>query len=42
VIEVKNMLGHKSLEVTNKYVHLVANDLLNTANRNGLITRVKD
>ncbi len=42
VIEVKNMLGHKSLEVTNKYVHLVANDLLNTANRNGLITEVKD
>lgn len=38
VIEVKNMLGHKSLEVTNKYVHLVANDLLTTANRNGLIT----
>ncbi|MEL7832772.1 site-specific integrase [Fodinibius sp. Rm-B-1B1-1] len=38
VIEVKNMLGHKSLEVTNKYVHLVPNDLLNTANRNGLIT----
>lgn len=37
VIEVKNMLGHKSLEVTNKYVHLVANDLLNTASRNGLI-----
>ncbi|PAU94215.1 hypothetical protein CK503_08360 [Aliifodinibius salipaludis] len=42
VIEVKNMLGHKSLEVTNKYVHLVANDLLNTANRNGLITESID
>jgi len=41
VIEVKNMLGHKSLEVTNKYVHLVANDLLTTANRNGLITDFK-
>lgn len=39
VIEVKNMLGHRSLEVTNKYVHLVANDLLMTANRNGLITK---
>lgn len=39
VIEVKNMLGHSSLEITNKYVHLVANDLLATANRNGLITR---
>jgi len=38
VIEVKNMLGHRNLEVTNRYVHLVANDLLNTANRNGLIT----
>ena len=38
VIEVKNMLGHKRIEVTNRYVHLVANDLLATANRNGLIT----
>ncbi|MDR8392963.1 tyrosine-type recombinase/integrase [Aliifodinibius sp. S!AR15-10] len=37
VIEVKNMLGHKSLEVTNRYVHLVAKDLLATANKNGLI-----
>lgn len=40
VIEVKNMLGHKSLDVTNKYVHLVANDLLNTASNNGLITKL--
>lgn len=38
VIQVKNMLGHKSLDVTNRYVHLVANDLLVTANQNGLIT----
>jgi site-specific recombinase XerD len=37
VIEVKNMLGHRSLEVTNRYVHLVANDLITTANRTGLI-----
>lgn len=37
VIEVKNMLGHKSLEVTNRYVHLVANDLITTASRTGLI-----
>jgi site-specific recombinase XerD len=35
VIEVKNMLGHKSLEVTNRYVHLVAKDLMRSANRNG-------
>jgi site-specific recombinase XerD len=38
VIEVKKILGHKSLDVTNKYVHLVADDLLRTANRAGLIT----
>jgi len=37
VIEVKNMLGHRSLEVTNRYVHLVANDLITTASRTGLI-----
>lgn len=38
VIEVKNMLGHKRIDITNRYVHLVANDLPATANRNGLIT----
>ncbi|MEX0684744.1 MAG: site-specific integrase [Balneolales bacterium] len=38
VIEAKNMLGHRSIEVTNRYVHLVPNDLLASANRKGLIT----
>jgi site-specific recombinase XerD len=38
-IEAKNMLGHKSLEVTNKYVHLVPEDLLRTAGRTGMITK---
>ena len=37
-LEVKEMLGHKSVEITNRYVHLVSNDRKNKAEKLGLIT----
>jgi integrase len=37
-IEVKEMLGHKSIEVTNRYVHLISDDRKNKAELLGLIT----
>lgn len=40
-LEIKKMLGHSSLEVTNRYVQLVSTDLLNKAQKTGLITEMK-
>jgi integrase len=39
VIEVKEMLGHKSIEITNRYVHLISDDRKNKAEELGLITK---
>jgi site-specific recombinase XerD len=38
VIEVKEMLGHKSIEITYRYVHLISDDRKNKAKQLGLIT----
>jgi integrase len=38
VIEVKEMLGHKSIEITYRYVHLISDDRKNKAEQLGLIT----
>ncbi|MCG2587783.1 tyrosine-type recombinase/integrase [Rhodohalobacter sulfatireducens] len=40
-LEIKKLLGHSSLEVTNRYVQLVTTDLLNKAEKTGLITEMK-
>lgn len=37
-LEIKKMLDHSSLDVTNKYVQLVTTDLLDKAEKKGLIT----